>query len=61
MSAVYDKKYIAGAIVASFNSLSISAVMIAASAAALAIKFGVEVFCETFSPNSLMMDRKDKP
>jgi hypothetical protein len=61
LSVVYDKKYIAGAIVASFNSLSISAVMIAASAAALAIKFGAEVFCETFSPNSLMMDRKDKP
>lgn len=61
LSVVYDKKYIAGAIVASFNSLSISAVMIAASATALAIKFGAEVFCEAFSPNSLMMDRKDKP
>ena len=60
LSVVYDKKYIAGAIVASFNSLSISAVMIAASATALAIKFGAEVFCETYSPSSLMMDRKDK-
>jgi len=60
LSVVYDKKYIAGAIVASFNSFSISAVMIAASAAALAIKFGAEVFCETFSPSSMMIDRKDK-
>lgn len=60
LSVVYDKKYIAGAIVASFNSVSISAVMIAASAAALAIKFGAEVFCETFAPNSIMIDRKEK-
>ncbi|WCN15332.1 hypothetical protein GV054_21135 [Marinomonas mediterranea] len=60
LSVVYDKKYIAGAIVASFNSVSISAVMIAASAAALAIKFGAEVFCETFAPNSMMIDRKEK-
>ncbi|MBA4682557.1 MAG: hypothetical protein H2075_07245 [Pseudomonas sp.] len=60
LSVVYDKKYIAGAIVASFNSVSISAVMIAASAAALAIKFGAEVFCETFAPSSMMIDRKEK-
>ncbi|MCK9396781.1 MAG: hypothetical protein M0Q44_14460 [Methylobacter sp.] len=60
LSVVYDKKYIASAIVASFNSLSISATMIAASAAALAIKYGAEVFCETFAPNSMMIDRRDK-
>ena len=60
LSVVYDKKYIAGAIVASFNSFKISAVMVAASAAALAIKFGAEVFCETFAPSSIMIDRKDK-
>lgn len=58
LSVVYDKKYIAGSIVAAFNSVSITAVMIAASAAALAIKFGAEVFCETFEPNSMMIDRK---
>lgn len=60
LSVVYDKKYIAGAIVASFGSFSISATMIAASAAALAIKFGAEVFCETFAPQSMMINRKDK-
>ncbi|CNJ97165.1 Uncharacterised protein [Yersinia mollaretii] len=60
LSVVYDKKYIASAIVASFNSFSISIVMLAASAAALAIKFCAEVFCETFSPNSLMIEKKDK-
>lgn len=60
LSVVYDKKYIAGAIVTSFTSFSISAVMIAASAVALAIKFGVEVFCETFAPSSMMIDKRDK-
>lgn len=60
LSVVYDKKYITGAIIASFNSVSISASMLAASAAALAIKFGAEVFCETFEPNSMMIDKKDK-
>lgn len=60
LSVVYDKKYIASAIVASFNSVNISAIMIAASAAALAIKFGAEIFCETFAPSSMMIERKDK-
>ncbi len=60
LSIVYDKKYITTAIVASFNSVSISVTMIAASAAALAIKFGAEVFCEIFAPKSIMIDRKEK-
>ncbi len=60
LSVVYDKKYITGAIVSSLNSVNISISMLAASVAALAIKFGAEVFCETFEPNSMMIDRKDK-
>jgi|GEM_PF-485406 len=60
LSVVYDKKYIAAAILTAFESFSITAVMIAASAIALAIKFGAEVFCESYAPNSLMIDRKDK-
>lgn len=60
LSVVYDKKYIAGAIVAAFNSWNITITMLAASAAALAIKFGAEVFCETFAPRSMMIDRRDK-
>lgn len=60
LSVVYDKKYITGAIVASFNSSRITLIMIAASASALAIKFGAEVFCETFAPDPMMIDRKDK-
>ncbi len=60
LTVVYDKKYIAGAIVATFNSWSITTAMLAASAAALAIKFGAEVFCETFAPESMMIGRNDK-
>ena len=60
LSVVYDKKYIVGAIVAAFNSWNITITMLAASAAALAIKFGAEVFCETFAPESMMIDRRDK-
>ncbi|MEH2922415.1 hypothetical protein ACFFL1_05845 [Samsonia erythrinae] len=60
LSVVYDKKYIAGAIVSAFNYFSISITMLAASIAALAIKFGSEVFCEIFAPKSLMIDKKDK-
>ncbi|MCI0667948.1 MAG: hypothetical protein L0Y43_07825 [Methylococcaceae bacterium] len=60
LSVVYDKKYIAAAIVASFNSVNISATMLAASAAALAVKFGAEFFCEAFAPQGLMIDRNDQ-
>jgi len=60
LSIVYDKKYISGAIVAAFNSWSITIVMLAASVAALAIKFGAEVFCEKFYPEAMMIDRTDK-
>ncbi len=59
LSVVYDKKYITTAVLAAFGSFSITATMIAASVIALAIKFGAEVFCESYAPNSLMIDRKD--
>jgi hypothetical protein len=59
LSVVYDKKYIASSIVACFNSVNITVVMLAASAAALAIKFGAETFCELYAPRSLMIDRRD--
>ncbi len=60
LSVVYDKKYIVAAIVGAFNSLNITITMLAASAAALAVKFGAEVFCEIFAPESIMVDRKNK-
>lgn len=59
LSVVYDKKYLTAVIVAAFNSFSISITMLTASIVALAIKFGAEVFCDMFSPKSLMIDRSD--
>ena len=59
LSITYDKKYITAAIVAAFNSWSIGITMLAASFAALTIKFGLEVICETFAPESIMIERSD--
>ena len=60
LSVVYDKKYITAAIVASFGSLGITTTMLAASAVALAVKFGAQVFCEAYAPVGLMIQRQDK-
>ncbi|RUL73156.1 hypothetical protein [Dyella choica] len=56
LSVVYDKKYITAAIVTAFQSISICITMLAASAAALAIKLGAQTFCEIFAPASVMID-----
>ncbi|ADQ85301.1 hypothetical protein [Methylovorus sp. MP688] len=60
LSVVHDKKYISAAIITAFGSWSISGAMIAITMAALAIKFGAEVFCEIYKPEFLMIDQKDK-
>ncbi|MGN2251376.1 hypothetical protein ACFWZ1_14995 [Frateuria sp. GZRe14] len=59
LSVVYDKRYISAAIVACFNSSNIAITMLAASAAALAIKFGAETFCEVYAPRSIMIGRDE--
>ena len=59
LASVYDMRTIAAAIVAAFNSWSIGIPVLAAGVAALAIKFGVDVFCEAFAPDSIMIDRRD--
>ena len=56
---VFDIRYITAGIVAVFNSWSIGPPMLAASFVALAIKVGIEVFCEKFAPESIMIDRSD--
>ena len=59
LASVYDMRVIAAAIVAAFNSWSIGIPVLASSVAALAIKFGIDVFCETFAPESIMIHRSD--
>jgi hypothetical protein len=59
LSVVYDKKYLTAAIVASFAAWQITTTMIVATVVAIIIKFGAAVFCETFAPQSIMIDRRD--
>ena len=57
MGVVLDKKYIGGAVVATFSGLGIGLKALAVSATALLIKFGLEVFCEVYKPKALMEAR----
>ncbi|WP_319476727.1 hypothetical protein [Marispirochaeta aestuarii] len=58
LSIVHDKKWIATAVVAAFSKFSIAIPMLAASVVALAIRFGVGLFCETFKPDDIMELRR---
>lgn len=54
LSIVHDKKWISIAVINSLMKFSIGIPMIAASIIALAVRFGVDVFCETFAPEDIM-------
>ena len=60
LSAVYDKKWIAGAILAAFQEANIGTFMIISTMVALAFKLGVGLFCAKFAPKSIMIDVTDK-
>ncbi len=57
LSIVHDKKYISGAIVCTLANWKIGTSLMAASICALAIRFGVGVFCEIFEPETIMEQR----
>lgn len=59
LAVVHDKKYIATAITAVFIKEEICLGLLAASIVALAIRFGVSVFCEMYDPG-VLMERKRK-
>ncbi len=59
LSVVYDKKWIATAIVSSCVSWNITTNMVLASVVALAFKTGVKVFCDLFAPESIMIGLSD--
>ncbi len=54
LSIVHDKKWISIAVINALMKFSIGLPMIAASIIALAVRFGVDVFCETFAPEDIM-------
>lgn len=58
LSVVHDKKYIAAAISSAFIKQEIFYGLIAISVVALAIRFGVNVFCELYDPGVLMERKK---
>jgi hypothetical protein len=58
MQAVLDKKYITAAIVATLTGLSIGVYAIAVYITAIFLRMGVDVFCETYRPESIMALRK---
>jgi len=60
LSIVHDKKYLTVTVVSLLNNLKIGTMMVAASIVALAIRFGVGVFCEMFEPESIMEKRKTR-
>lgn len=60
LSILHEKKYIACAVIAGLKQLNIGTVMIAGSIVALALRFGVSVFCEMFEPEFIMEKRKSR-
>lgn len=58
MQAVLDKKYLTIAITGALSGLSIGVDAIAVYLTALLIKIGIEVFCDTYTPTSIMRMRK---
>lgn len=57
MGIVLSKKYIAIALVASLSGSGLGYKALAVSTTALAMKFGIEVFCERFQPEGIMDTR----
>lgn len=57
LSIVHDKKYITLAVVTQLTNKKIGSVMLAASLVALAVRFGINIFCEMFEPATIMENR----
>ncbi len=58
MQAVLDKKYITTAIVATLTGLSIGVYAIAVYITAIFIRVGIDVFCDLYKPENMMVLRK---
>jgi len=59
LAKVTDYRVIAGAVSASLLSAKLTYLAIAAGATAMLVKMGVEVFCESFQPPSMMIGRSE--
>jgi hypothetical protein len=57
LSIVHDKKYITIAVATAFANYKIGSIMLAATIVAMAVRFGVNMFCEMFEPETIMEKR----
>lgn len=60
LSVVYDKKWIASAVIAACKSWQITATMIVTTLVAFAFKVGANAFCEAFAPQGIMISLNEK-
>ncbi|SNV40829.1 Uncharacterised protein [Chryseobacterium taklimakanense] len=59
VGAVFDIKYLIGAITLALNNASIGIKALIVTAAAIVIRFGLDVYCEHYKPKGLMETRKE--
>lgn len=59
MKVVLNKLYIGSAVATALSNLEIGLKALAVSVAALILKMGIEVYCEIFKPDTVMISRKD--
>jgi hypothetical protein len=59
VGAVLNSKYIIGAVAAALSSISIGFHALIITAAALVIRFGLDIYCEHYKPKGIMATRKD--
>ena len=57
MRELFDKKYLAAAIVSGLSGMRVGLYAMAVYASALVIKMGLDVFCDAFKPEQLMISR----
>ncbi len=57
VAAVFDKKYIAGAVTAALIGQSLGYKMLAVTFTALVMKLGIDMFCEIYHPENIMSAR----
>lgn len=57
MKTVLSKRYIHGAVIATLGSFGIGIKLLIASIVALIIKFGIEVYCDRYKPQDIMLLR----
>lgn len=59
VGAVFDTKYLIGAITLALNSINIGIKALVITAAALVVRFGLDIYCEHYKPKGVMEARNE--